>query len=703
MIEAGGHQELQRNLIQRVNLADSLRRCAALYPDKVALTDARGETTYRELHEDGNRVARGLLAAGVRRGGFVGLLFRNCTDYFRVYFGCARIGAVALPMNPTLKLAELSLIAGEAGPEILVAQGDYSEVAGELCERVPSLKRLVLAVRADGDEPLLPDGSSYASGRLADLCEGDGSDVEVYVEDRDALQCIYTSGTTASPKGVITSHMAAVFTALSVAHHVRITQAGVGLVVLPVHHVGGLNDTTIPHIVAGASAVLLDGWDAMRAAEAMQTHSITDTALTAPMWIELINLNHDNRYDWTAMKTALFSIASLPRGGRPGCASCVRRPTCSCARARPSSPGSRSASDPTTSHQAAGMGDPTLMTDVGIMDDHGILLPPHEIGEIVYRGPQAMTEYFGHADLTAESFKFGWFHSGDLGYLDDDRTVFFVDRKKDMIKTGGENVASVDVAHVILAMSGVADCAVIGLPHSRWTEAVTAFVQVSPGASITPEEVISFCKERIAGYKVPKKVLFVRDLPRTASGKVQRSGCANSSWAFTRPKECKMTETEPVEAEVLEMFESLSNWGRWGEDDKFGTLNLITPDVTKAAAGAVRHDRTMSVARIISPKYAPDNANPPLHFITASGEAARAKGHGAAADWYGIACHGHSITHIDSLGHVFWNGKMYNGRPGVACRSDHRRQGRLDRGRGRRRGDARRAARHAPRPWRPVP
>jgi acyl-CoA synthetase (AMP-forming)/AMP-acid ligase II len=523
MIPSTEQERVEHNLIQRVNLADSLRRSAALYPNKFVLTDPRGAVTYQRLHEDVNRVASGLLAAGVQRGAFVGLLFRNCIDYFRAYFGCARIGAIALPLNPTLRFAELAHIVDETKPAILFAQGDCNELAGELCETGPSLERLVLAIRADGGEPTLPAGSSYTSSRFVDLFEGDGSDVEVYVEDRDALQCIYTSGTTANPKGVITSHVAAMFTALSVAHHVRINDGDVGLVVLPVHHVGGLNDTTIPHIVVGASVVLLDGWGAVKVAEALQEHSVTNTALTAPMWIELINLNGDNRYDWTAIKTALFSIASLPpeRSARlrelcpsaavilcsgqtefTGFEECQRR-----------------------EHQFTkplAWGDPTLMTDVGIMDDSGNLLPPREIGEIVYRGPQAMTEYFAHGELTAESFKFGWFHSGDLGYLDDDHTVFFVDRKKDMIKTGGENVASVDVAHVILAIDGVADCAVVGLPHERWTEAVTAFVQVAPRASIAPEEVIAFCKERMAGYKVPKKVLIVQDFPRTASGKIQK-------------------------------------------------------------------------------------------------------------------------------------------------------------------------------------
>jgi acyl-CoA synthetase (AMP-forming)/AMP-acid ligase II len=517
------HESLERNLIQRVNVADSLRRSAAVYPSKPVLTDSRGSVTYRQLHEEVNQVARGLLAAGVRRGDFVGLLFRNSIDYFRAYFGCARIGAIALPLNPTLRIEELSLIIGEAKPVMLVAQGDYNEVAGELCETEPSLKVLVVAVRADGEEPTLPAGLSYASSRFVDLSEGDTTDVEVYVDDRDPLQCIYTSGTTAHPKGVVTSHVAAMFTALSVAHHLRVSDGDVGLVVLPIHHVGGLNDTTIPHIVVGASVVLLDGFGAVKVARALQEHSVTNTVLTAPMWIELINLNSNNRYDWTAIKMAVYSIASLPpeRSARLR-ELCPSAAVLLCS-GQTEFTGFEECQRP--EHQLIkplAWGNPTLMTDVGIMDGSGNLLPPQAIGEIVYRGPQAMTEYFAHEELTAESFKFGWFHSGDLGYLDDDHTVFFVDRKKDMIKTGGENVASVDVAQVVLAIEGVADCAVVGLPHERWTEAVTAFVQVSPGATISPEEVIAYCKERMAGYKVPKKVLFVEDLPRTASGKVQK-------------------------------------------------------------------------------------------------------------------------------------------------------------------------------------
>jgi acyl-CoA synthetase (AMP-forming)/AMP-acid ligase II len=516
-------EQLSRNLIQRVNVADALRRSAALYPSVIALSDAREQITYRCLHEDANRVAASLLDAGIGRGDFVGLLFRNCADYFRAYFACARIGAIALPLNPTLNLAEISHILGETTPRMLIAQGDYSDVAGQAAAATPSIERVVVSKHSSGSNSATPTGESFSSYIFDEFLAGAPIDIEAFVDDRDAVQCIYTSGTTANPKGVITSHVAVMFTALTVAHTLHLGVGDAGLVVLPVHHVGGLNDTSLPHLVAGATVVLLDGWNAKRAAELLETRAVTDTALTAPMWIELMAINHESRYDWSAMKTALFTIASLPpEHARRLRELCPLAAVILCS-GQTEFTGFDECQRP--EHQVTkplAWGDPTLMTDVAIMDDDGRMLAPGEIGEIVYRGPQAMTEYFGHPDLTAESFKFGWFHSGDLGYLDEDHTVYFVDRKKDMIKTGGENVASIDVTHVIMAIDGVADCAVVGLPHERWTEAVTAFVLVAPGATLALADVLTFCKQRLAGYKVPKRIVIVNDLPRTASGKVQK-------------------------------------------------------------------------------------------------------------------------------------------------------------------------------------
>jgi acyl-CoA synthetase (AMP-forming)/AMP-acid ligase II len=518
--------DLDRNLISRVNLADCLRRSATLYPERLALQDGFEAVSFQALHRDANRLARGMLESGVQSGDFVGLIFRNHVDFFRLYFACARIGAIALPLNPHLREHEYQHILAEARPKLMVAQADYAELAVALGAGVgSSVERVIVGRDASGRLPDFLLGSMQQADvrRLADLFADDASDVEVEVDDRDAVQCIYTSGTTASPKGVITSHVAAVFTALTVAHHMRLVADDTGLVLLPIHHVGGLNDSTIPHLVVGASVVLVDGWNAEVVAEALAQHKVTDVLLTAPMWMELLNINADGQHDWSALRTCLCGIATLP----PERAEQLRKlcPNADVILASGQTEFTGFQECQTTEHQFTkpmAWGAPSLMTDVQIMDDEGRIVGPQVIGEIVYRGPQAMTEYFAHPELTEDSFKFGWFHSGDLGYVDEDHTVFFVDRKKDMIKTGGENVASIEVAHAVLALPGIADCAVVGLPHPRWTEAITAFVKLEPDTAITEAQVVEHCTERLASFKVPKRVIFVDDFPRTASGKIQK-------------------------------------------------------------------------------------------------------------------------------------------------------------------------------------
>jgi len=507
---------LQRNLIQRANMSDCLRRSAALYPSRAALIDDRSSITFGELHRRSNQVARGLLARGIGRGDFVGLIYRNCTDFFDLYFACGRIGAIALPLNPHLREQEYAFIVGEAKPRLLVVFEDYVAVAESLAAQSGSSVSEIIVRSSSG-------GSVNGHAPVGDLYDDDDSDVEMMVEDRDGLQCIYTSGTTASPKGVITSHLAAIFTALTGAHHMRVQPGDVGYVPLPIHHVGGLNDTTLPHLVVGATVVLHDGWNAPHAAEAFERHRVNCTLITAPMWMELLALHQKNGYDWSAMKTCMVGIATLP----PERGEVLRRvcPNADVMLASGQTEFTGFQECQTTDHQftkPAAWGAPSLVTDVQIMDDDGNLLPPGVVGEIVYRGPQAMTEYFAQPALTEESFAHGWFHSGDLGYVDEDHTVFFVDRKKDMIKTGGENVASVEVAMEILALDGVADCAIVGLPHARWTEAITAFVQAEAGASLDEDAVRRHCAERLAPFKVPKRVLFTDDFPRTASGKIQK-------------------------------------------------------------------------------------------------------------------------------------------------------------------------------------
>jgi len=503
-------------MIQRANLSDCLRRTAALHPERAALIDDASAVTFGELHRRANSVARGLVARGIGRGDFVGLIYRNCTDFFDLYFACGRIGAIVLPLNPHLKEQEYSFIVSEAKPRLLVVFEDYVGVAERLAAQPGSSVATIIVRSGSG-------GSVNGHAPVRDLYDADESDVEMIVEDRDGLQCIYTSGTTASPKGVITSHLAAIFTALTGAHHMRVQAGDVGYVPLPIHHVGGLNDAALPYLTLGATVVLHDGWNAAHAAEAFERYSVSCTLITAPMWMELLALHQKNGYDWSAMKTCMVGIATLPPERAHALRSVCPNADVMLASGQTEFTGFQECQTPDHQYtKPTSWGAPSLVTDVQIMDDEGNLLPPDQIGEIVYRGPQAMTEYFAQPALTEESFAHGWFHSGDLGYVDEEHIVFFVDRKKDMIKTGGENVASVEVSMAILALDGVADCAIVGLPHIRWSEAITAFVEREPGATLTEEEVRRHCAERLASFKVPKRVIFTDDFPRTASGKIQK-------------------------------------------------------------------------------------------------------------------------------------------------------------------------------------
>ena len=172
------------------------------------------------------------------------------------------------------------------------------------------------------------------------------------------------------------------------------------------------------------------------------------------------------------------------------------------------------------SRKKKSLGNPTVHVEIAVMDEAGNLLPPGQVGEFVYRAPTVMKGYFNNDEENKKAFRYGWFHSGDMGYLDEDHYVYFVDRKKDMIKTGGENVASIEVEKTIYEDPRVQEVCVVGLPHDRWIEAVTAFVTPKPGAVIREDEILALCKRKMTGFKVPKKVVLLNDLPRSSVGKV---------------------------------------------------------------------------------------------------------------------------------------------------------------------------------------
>jgi acyl-CoA synthetase (AMP-forming)/AMP-acid ligase II len=480
----------------------------------VAFVDGDRRLTYAQLDAQATRLGHALRALGLPHQAVVGVMSRNTIELMVTYFACARTGLVCAPMNLALKPAEIAWCLRDAQAPVLIVERALGAVADTvLASDLPALRHRAWIDPAGGPDSL-----------QAWMALGSDDPLEVLVHDRDAVQLLYTSGTTSTPKGVLTSHLAVTMAALSNAiAHQSGTPGYTALVQLPLFHCAMLNSIVMPLMVTGGRCVLANGFEPHAIAHLLEHESIHLAVLLPMMYGQLLDdpVLADRRYP--AMKRAMYAMAPLAQERLQAIhamfpnadvvlgsgqteftpATCMQRPE----------------------HQwtkATTWGTATAMTRVAIMDEGGRLLPRGETGEIVYRGPQGMTAYLNQPEASRHALRHGWFHSGDVAHIDEDGAIWFKDRTKDVIKTGGENVASIEVERCLLDHPAVAEAAVVGAPHARWGEAITGVVVRKPGATVTEAELIAWCRERLSGFKVPKGIVFVAEYPRTGTGKVQK-------------------------------------------------------------------------------------------------------------------------------------------------------------------------------------
>ena len=507
---------LQMNLIERVNVGDIVTRSADVHPREVAVVDGGRRLTYAELDQQVTRLGHALLGLGLQPQDVVGVVSRNTIELVVAYFACARAGLVCAPANLGLRPAEMAWCLRDAKARVLILERALGPVAeAVVAEDLPDAQhRYWIDAGSDGGR---------ADGLAALMAQGRDEPLEVLIPDRAAVQLLYTSGTTAQPKGVLTSHLAVTLAALSNAIGHQCTPGYAALVQLPLFHCAMLNSILMPLLATGGRVVLFPGFEAHAVARLLAEEDINLVVMLPMMYGQLLDdpALADRRYP--AMKRAMYAMAALGKDRLEAIhamfpnadvvlgsgqteftpATCMQRPE----------------------HQwskSATWGTATAMTRVAIMDDQGRLLPRGETGEIVYRGPLGMTGYLNQPEATRASFRQGWFHSGDVAHIDEDGAIWFKDRTKDVIKTGGENVASLEVERCLLGHPAVAEVAVVGMPHPHWGEAVTAAVLPRPGMQATQADLIDWCRERLAGFKAPKAVVFVDQYPRTGTGKVQK-------------------------------------------------------------------------------------------------------------------------------------------------------------------------------------
>lgn len=506
---------LEKNLLSRAALGDLLTRSAAKFGSRTAVVSGDRRISFTELNRKSCRAANAFREMGIQKGDRVAFMTHNCLGYIFCCFGLVKIGAVPTPMNFMLKGEEISFIIKNSDPKAFFVEDSLMEKVMAVRPELPEALQLGWIDFGNAPKPKgwLDVSQLYSRDYPAE-------EPEVLIDASDQCMMMYTSGTESLPKGVISTHLNYYMSILHVAVDLRFTRDDVLMIDIPLFHVGGMTPL-LGAITTGSRVVLEYAPDPVKTLAYIQEEKITMLIYPPTMFMALLSMPNFRDYQLDSLKKHISFGAVLPQvimerwnAVKPGL-----KWQNFYGSTETTAPGATShPNDFAVKGNAIGL--PATGLTLRIADHNGNELPVGEPGEIIIRGPAVMAGYWGAEDKTRETFRNGWHHTGDIAYRDEDGYLYFVDRKKDMIKTGGENVSSQEVEGVLLKHPKINLAAVIGVPDDYWMEAVAAFVVPSPGETLSREEVIAFCKENMAGYKVPKKIIVSSQLPMTPSGKI---------------------------------------------------------------------------------------------------------------------------------------------------------------------------------------
>lgn len=504
---------IELSIARRVNVGDIARRGARRHKRKTALIMGQRRMTYGALNDEANRLAQGLLSKGLGQGTRVAVLARNSIEFMVLYFACAKAGAVMCPANPAQPDKDLAYILNHAEVAALFIDEDRADEIAAVAREAPTIRHVyVLESCGQTERP-----------SLSDLCQGmEARDPELLIGDRDIAMVMYTSGTTSAPKGAMLSHTNIVTGAIHNAFAGEMHDNTIATAILPLFHCGQLSITT-GTLLRGGTAVIMDGFDAKALLQTIQREQITWIFALPAMYRSLLSEPGLTDARFSSLEFCLYAMTPMdPNTLRQAMERLGARFALTSGQTEAYPPTVVFAPEYQTTKVGPYWGRAMPLTEVAIMGDNGELVENGDVGEIVYRGPMIMEGYLKDPEATEKAFTGGWFHSGDLGRFDEDDLLLFVDRKKDMIKSGGENVSSVKVERCLLAHPAISAAAVLGVPHPRWGEAVVAAVVVAPNAQFDEQELKDFCKRQLAPYEVPKRFVRYREMPATATGKLQK-------------------------------------------------------------------------------------------------------------------------------------------------------------------------------------
>ena len=493
-----------------LRVADVLRVHAELRPETVAVRQNDRALTFQTLDERSNRLAQALLESGVRAGSRVAYLDRSAPEIVEVLFAASKIGAVPVPLNWRLAPLEMAGVLADSRAVLLIVGGAYVTVADEVVARLAH-PPTVIRIPDDYEPWLAAFDADDPGGR------GESADV--------ALQ-LYTSGTTGAPKGVLITHRNLAACA-ETSPHWQFDSATISLTPLPMFHIGGIGWTFLG-LWNGATTILVREFVPDEILDLLERERVTNAIFVPTMLLMLTSLPGAAERDYSALRSIAYGASPITT---PVLKASLETFRCSLygvygltettGGVVQLAPEEHDPGGP-REHLLRSAGRPLPWVELRIVDPvDGRELGPREVGEVWLRAPNVMRGYFERKDETEAALTPDeWLRTGDGGYVDEEGYLFLTDRIKDMIVSGGENVYPIEVEEALAQHPDVNDVAVIGVPDERWIEAVKALVVLRPGGRVTAEELTAFARERLAGYKLPRSVDFVDELPRTATGKV---------------------------------------------------------------------------------------------------------------------------------------------------------------------------------------
>ncbi|WP_319524679.1 acyl-CoA synthetase [uncultured Desulfosarcina sp.] len=506
----------RNNPINRWVIADMLRRTGYHYPDKTALVFNDITRTYTELENECNQVANALADLGVQKYDRVAILAHNTHHHVLTWMGSAKIGAIYLAVNYLLKGDDIAYCINHSESKVFVVEDSLYPQVKDVIEKMPSVKTLIWSNQGEGKAPAenFLDFDSWYSAYPT-------TEPNVILRIEDPVQMTYTSGTESLPKGVIISNQALIAEYTGSIIDGKYESGDINVNALPIYHCAQRDVFMNPIFWVGGTNILM-GPDIGRILKNIADYKATMFFAPPTVWIGMLRHPDFSKYDLSSLVKCYYGASIMPKeilrellekfpkaGVYNYYGQTELAPYHTILKAE----------DAMAKIGSAGMGG--LHMETRIEDDEGQAITDIDVsGEICGRGPHVMTMYFKEPDKTEAALKGGWFHSGDLGVLDEDRFITVVDRKKDMIKTGGENVASREVEEAIYLHPDVEEVAVVGLFHPKWVEAVAAVIKLKAGTSTTEEEMIAHCRANLSSFKIPKKIIFVDELPKTPTGKI---------------------------------------------------------------------------------------------------------------------------------------------------------------------------------------